>query len=299
MKSFVERESFCETTFASCGPYWHAYTNGKTTSLIFMRSEDFTFAMNVIAQAAAAFPNVKVIAFEVMGNHLHFVLSGNEADIQAFWRFIRKRLSRNFGPLRDIPLQLKQIDSLQSMRNHIVYVHRNGYVVDPDHTPFSYPWGSGRYYFQDIPCFISCAHIKTDARRVMFRGRAPQLPDDWMIMDAYVCPSSFCAIKFGMAMFRDAHHYFSLISKNVEAYSGIAVELDDTEFLTDSELFIQVSKILPNAYDTDRISSLTKAQRLDLAKKLHYDYRSSNGQISRLLGLTVYEVDSMFPLSRK
>lgn len=33
----------------------------------------------------------------------------------------------------------------------------------------------------------------------------------------------------------------------------------------------------------------------DLARTLHYDYRSSNGQIRRVLGLGQYEVDSLFP----
>lgn len=37
----------------------------------------------------------------------------------------------------------------------------------------------------------------------------------------------FCSVKFGMTMSRDVHHYFAAVSKDVEAYSGIAVEIDD------------------------------------------------------------------------
>ena len=96
-------------------------------------------------------------------------------------------------------------------------------------------------------------------------------------------------------MFRDAHHYFAAVSKNVEVYSGIAVEIDDGEFLTDQELFAQVLKTVHEKYRLSSTKDLTGAQRLDLARTLHYDFRSSNGQIRRVLGLNQYEIDSLFP----
>ena len=99
-------------------------------------------------------------------------------------------------------------------------------------------------------------------------------------------------------MFRDAHHYFSAVSKNVEAYSEIAVEIGDGEFLTDQELFTQVLKIVREKYRLASTKDLTEAQRIDLARTLHYDYRSSNGQIRRILGLSQYEVDSLFPMGK-
>lgn len=49
--------------------------------------------MNVIAQAAALFPEVRIIAFEVMNNHFHFVVSADEETVLTFWGFVRKRLS--------------------------------------------------------------------------------------------------------------------------------------------------------------------------------------------------------------
>ena len=98
-------------------------------------------------------------------------------------------------------------------------------------------------------------------------------------------------------MFRNAHHYFSMVSKSVEAYSGIAAEVDDDEFLTDTELYAQIGRILRNQYQGLSLRNISKAQRLDLARTLRFEFRSSNDQIRRLLGLTKYEVDALFPLS--
>ena len=265
--------------------------------MLFSSPQDFTFAMNVVALASNRHKDLRIIAFEIMNNHFHFVISAEESEITEFWKFCRKRLGRHFPIVKGIDISLKPIESISALRNNIVYTNRNGYVADPSHTPFSYPWGTGRYYFLDAPAGVRFSEIKFDEKRRIFRTRLPELPADWIIVNDYVSPFSYCAVKFGMAMFRDAHQYFSMVSKSVESYSELAVELDDSEFLTDTELFTQIVKSLKPVYGVNGLQDLSRSQKLDLAKKLHYDFRSSNGQIRRVLGFTQYEIDSLFPLS--
>ena len=297
MSMFKERERCCEATFLDGEPYWHAYTSGKETPLLFSLEADFVFVMNVIAQAAALFPEVRIIAFEVMNNHFHFVVSSEEKAVLAFWEFISKRLARVFPLKKGLKVTLKPIGDLVALRNNIVYTNRNGYVASPVHTPFSYPWGTGRYYFLDWPRGKALAQIFVDDRRKLFRCRTPMLPGEWEVVGGYVAPWSYCSVKFGMAMFRDAHNYFMMVSKNVEAYAELAAGLDDGEFLTDTELFVRLSVLVRSNYDVSSIKDLTKPQRFDLARKLRYEFRSSNGQIRRVLGLSQYEIDSIFPLA--
>lgn len=297
MGIFKERERCCEATFRDGGPYWHAYTSGKETPLLFAREEDLVFVMNVVAQAAALFPEVRIIAFEVMNNHFHFVVSADEKAVLAFWGFVRKRLARSFPLMKGLQIALKPIGDLGALRNNIVYTNRNGYVADSCHTPFSYPWGTGRYYFLDWPKGKTLARIFVDDRRRMFRCRTPLLPGEWEVTNGYVAPWNYCAIKFGMSMFKDAHHYFAMVGKNVEAYAELAVGLEDGEFLTDTELFARLSVLVRSDYGGASIKDLTKPQRFDIARKLRYDFRSSNGQIRRVLGLSQYEIDSLFPLT--
>lgn len=299
MSIFKERERCCEATFLDGEPYWHAYTSGKDTPLLFSLEEDFVFVMNVIAQSAALFPEVRIIAFEVMNNHFHFVVSADEKAVLTFWGFVRKRLVRSFPLMKGLQITIKPIGDLGALRNNIVYTNRNGYVADSSHTPFSYPWGTGRYYFLDRPRGKTLAQIFVDDRRRMFRCRIPALPGGWEVSNGYVAPWNYCAVKFGMAMFRDAHHYFMMVSKNVETYAELAAGLDDGEFLTDTELFARLSVLVRSDYDVSSIKDLTKPQRFDLARKLRYEFRSSNGQIRRMLGLSQYEINSLFPLTAK
>ncbi len=293
----MEREKCCEAAFRSGEPYWHAYTSGKDTPLLFAREYDLVFVMNVVAQAAALFTELRIIAFEVMNNHFHFVVSADEREILTFWTFIRKRLARSFPLMKGLQVSLKPIDSLGSLRNNIVYTNRNGYVACPSHTPFSYPWGTGRYYFLDWPDGQALSRIFVDDKRNMFRCRTPMLPGEWAVTNGYVAPWNYCAVKLGMSMFRDAHQYFMMISKNVEAYAELAAVLDDGEFLTDAELFTRLNALVRSGYGASFIKDLTRPQKFDLARKLRYEFRSSNGQIRRVLGLSQYEIDSLFPLT--
>lgn len=251
--------------------------------------------MNIIAQTAHLFAGkVYIIAFAVMNNHLHFVLSGDGLRINEMMSFVLRRIKRAFNLSTPLTFTSKPIEDIQSMRNHIVYVHRNGYVANHNHTPFSYPWGSRAYYFTPERTGTAFAELSSIENRSMFRSRDVKLPPDWQVLNGHIAPPYFCAIKPGMAMFRDAHHYFAMVSKNVEAYSSIAVDLDDGEFLTDQELFSQLQKIVREKYRLGSLRDLSNAQKLDLARTLHYEYRSSNGQIRRVLGLSQYDVDQLF-----
>lgn len=300
MKNFADAERLCQTAFLNAGPIWFASSPGKDTPVLFVSHDDFVFVMNCIAQMAYSHPDVRIISFVVMNNHFHFVIaSRTESEIKAFFSSLTKRLSRIFPQIKDLDLDIRRVDSLNSLRNRIVYTHRNGYVADCDCTPFSYPWGTGSLYFNPERIEGRMSSLNVEARRHMFKGRDPKLPSEWGLVDDYVSPASYCSIAQGMSSFRNARHYFMQLTKNVEAYSEIATELDDEEYLTDGEVYSIVLKTARDQYGQASIRELTKGQRLDLARTLHYEFQSSNGQIRRVLGLSQYEIDSMFPLSKR
>lgn len=325
MGTINEKRKRCEEAFSNGGPYYHAYTSGKDTPILFTDKKSLAFAMNVIAQAAYIYPCVRILAFEVMNNHFHFILSGSKDECLAFCKRILKRIRKHFPDAANTSLSIKDINDLATLRNNITYVNRNGYAADPNHTPFSYPWGTGRYYYLDEPAGIPVSWVNYNELRRILRCRDLSISQEWNLVgcienwikagdstisvtvrslrqldlsESYVSPASYCDIRFGMSMFRDAHHYFQEVTKNIEAYSELALEIGDNDFLTDTELFAKLGSILKERYGNAGVRNLTIAQKLDIARMLHYDYRSSNGQIRRLLGLSQYDVDSLFPLSR-
>lgn len=67
MATFREKENYCRRTFDENGPYWHLYTSGKETPLMFRTEDDYVFAMNVIAQMAFEYHDIRILTFEIMG----------------------------------------------------------------------------------------------------------------------------------------------------------------------------------------------------------------------------------------
>lgn len=130
-----------EFLFKNNGPFWHMYTPGNLTSVLLVDKEDFKFAMNLVAQVAAKKPEVRIYTFEVMNNHFHFILTGDEEKCRAFFEMLKEKLERylrNKGRhvnLSEFNCSLIRIADLKTLRNEVIYTNRNGYVARHDCTP--------------------------------------------------------------------------------------------------------------------------------------------------------------------
>ena len=303
----AEREKLCEYRFREGGPYWHIATPGNVQEILFTGSEDFLFGMNLIAESTFT-ADVKMLAFALMSNHIHCIVDCESDRISAFMDHFRKRLRRYLTSKgRNVNLIKFDCDpiaitSLQMLRNEIVYVHRNGYVVNPSVTPFTYPWGTGYYYFADrkfgdnIQSFNSIGY---DKKREILHSRPIDLPEKYLCYKGLIIPSSFCDICAGERFFRDAHHYFTMLTKNVEAYCEEANRLGDLVVLTDDELFPAVSSFCRRRFNVKFPSDLSERDKVEVARHMRNDFHASNGQIQRMLNLNIEVVDSLYPLSAK
>ena len=96
-------------------------------------------------------------------------------------------------------------------------------------------------------------------------------------------------------MFRDSHHYFSLLSKNVESFSSIARRLGDRVVVTDEEMYNLLTRIAQRDYKLNQVSLLPPQEKIRLAKMMHFEYNATNSQIQRLLKLDISVVNELFP----
>jgi REP element-mobilizing transposase RayT len=307
--SFYEKEERCrrvfEWTLRKYGGVWHLCTPGEKQALIFKDDIDYVFAMTLAAMCAYDCPDVQIITFEIMGNHVHFILFGSESAVKIFFALFKKRLQRylaekgqrmdltNFACKKPIP-----IETLESMRNQICYTNRNNFVVDPGHTPFSYPYGANSYFFtpkakqQKDKLF---GELTLREKRHLIHAREPNYPDTYVITDGYFSPMNYCRLDIGEAVFRDARHYFNKLTKNIESNKEIAAMLGDSIFYTDDELFDVVRKVCNDKYDGQRPALLGKNEKTELARMLHYDFNADNEKIRRMLNLSINYLDQIFP----
>lgn len=301
MKNFIEEESICSSVFARLGECYHLWTP-EDFEIIFNNEDDFKIGMSIIGICAKLFPDIKILTFELMTNHLHIAAAGEKERLRMLFNVIKKMLTRWAESIdRAIAWDkfepgIRALDTLNDLRNVIAYINRNGYVVSPDHTPFTYPWGANKYYYNpvaeinanDLAISMSLREI-----RKLSHSRLADNIKDLRKYDGYALPLSFCDIPDGEAMFRNASHYFNKISKCVESDKEIAKELGERVFYTDDELFSIASKQSQEKYSERVPSRLSSMEKIELAKILSYDYNASTKQLVRILKIQHHTLESL------
>lgn len=298
--NYYAKEQECEERFRSLGSVYNANTP-ENHPLIFTKVEDYKAAMNILGICKMEYPDVKLYAFQIMSNHFHAVISGLESRIQDFFAYFSSRLIKYFGKesfSQDFKLKLFPIDNVSYFRNAIAYVNRNGFVVNENVTPFSYPWGSGAYYFQPLVKHLNSitqGSLGVKNVRDLMHTRVLDHYKDIPVIDGYICPLRFCDITTSELLFRNAKQYFFMISRNVETFAEIAKSIGEAIYYNDDDLFQVANKLAKVNYGVSRLIELNLHQKIDLAKRLHYDYNAGDKQLQRLLKLSPDVVEALFP----
>ena len=271
---------------------------------IFCNEEDFIIGMWCLAAARHLCKSVRVITFELMGNHVHLILAGTKEDCIKVFDLFAARLKKAF-PRRQhaidwskFKMDILPIESLQALRNEIIYTNRNAFVANPEYTPDSYPWGGGCAYF--------CPWLKHLATTPL--GELPILTQRALLHTKKIAPladlrvigsipfiPSFCDIQLGESMFRDARSYFNSLTRNAEAFSQTASRLKDTIFLTDDELYSVICSYISKEYSVKIPSQLSAQQKIVTARHLHFHYNATNQQLRRMLRLDLSILEELFP----
>lgn len=310
--SFGEKERSCELSFQNAlreiGPIWHICTPGDFQEIIFTNDDDFIFGVNNMAISAYD-AGIVVITDSVMDNHIHSLAAGPRERCISFVGTYRARLDRFLaasGRYVDLSrfkcLDPIEVTDIEMVRNEIVYINRNGYVVSPSFTPFSYPWGAGASYFNH-PYLMANSLAYNDLpyreKRKISMSRVSDMPTSYAVLNGMIVPSSYANVRLGESFFRDAHQYFNMLSKNYEAYSAEAKRLGDSLILTDEEIYPVARSISVQRFNQKQPSLLPPESKIEVAKVLHNEYRASNAQIQRVMKLSAYTVNSLWPLSAK
>lgn len=133
---------------------YHAFTKGLENILLFRDEQDYIDGMNGIPQVLQK-TQCQLLAFCLMSNHIHFVLTGNLADVRFFMEEYKRRIAMSLNerynevrPLHGMRFSIKEVDKLEYLRTVIAYVVRNPLGAGFKGMPYNYRWSSAAYYFQ-------------------------------------------------------------------------------------------------------------------------------------------------------
>ena len=259
--------------------------------------------MGIMAVAAKCFPDVRVITFELMTNHLHIMAAGDESRLRQMFAQIKKLLMRMGGDEgRTIDWAafkpgVRQLTDLADARNVLIYDNRNGFLVNDKYTPFSYPWGANFCYFNpDARKRFQESSIPSTIkdRRSIFHSHISDGIQGLKLLDGYFSPFCFCDIAAGESLFRDAVHYFYMLGKNIESNKEIAKEIGESVSYTEDELYAAVSARCRSEYGTPNPAQIPSEAKISIAKSMHFEYNATLKQIQRMLRLDQSILQSIF-----
>ncbi len=299
---YSQKEEKCIQCFSRVKPCYHLWTP-ENFEIIFRNDAEFRFGMGIIAIAAKCFPEVRILTFELMSNHLHILAVGDESKLKLMFEQIKKylrRMAEDAGRTMDwraFTLRIRLLESLSDARNVLIYDNRNGFLVNDSYTPFSYPWGANVCYFNPDARkrFMESSDLSTiKERRYITHSHVSDNIKGLKLLDGVFSPFSFCDIETGESLFRDAVHYFYMLSKNIECNKEIAKEIGESVSYTEEELYAAICIRCKQKYGTANPSQIPANAKVDIAKTMRYEYNASHKQIQRMLRLDSSVLHSIF-----
>lgn len=210
-------------------PFWHLSTSGRDQDVIFENDEDYGFGLTSSALALIEVnglgkQKVKIIAYALRDNHIHEILAGDEAHCIEYFKCRKRRLRRYFArsgraiDLSNFNCKLLPINSLEELRNEILYVNNTDYEEDclcdyyaRYNDNFEACYTSGKYYFQDFEANLPSINSMSFGHRMDITKCDNYIYPDWYkVHNSQLYPPSFCDFHLGEKLFGSEEQYHQL-----------------------------------------------------------------------------------------
>jgi len=268
--------------------------------LWFRSTEDYKVGMNYVAIQAALHPNVSVLGFVLMSNHVHFVLKGAYDDIVAFINQFKTRYAEyvwhNYGIselLKKNKLDIKVIDPAddESLERVLAYVQMNPVAANICSQPTQYPWGTGNTFFNvEVPVAKHIGDFSKNALRKVIHSECDCLPKEWLIsVSGYILPQSYVDVIGVENCFRSPKrmNYFNYNSS--KARKRIESSEDSLPSFRDESILMAVPDLCRTLFHKHSFEQLDSLEQPELLRQLRFRFSADVGQLARVCGLTYSE----------
>ena len=302
--------------------YYLVTTKHLEDGLWFRDEEDFVTGMNYVAIQAALTPEVIVLAFILMSNHVHFVLYGTRQEVEAFVNGFKGRFSHYLGRkygvkefLRRNKLDIKEIseDKAEALERAIAYVQMNCVAASICLYPGQYPWGTGNTFFQvlwdGMPLEssmpqggnIGSRHPAQKYRRLRdLSGRerirlmhsrvALKLPDEWLLSESgFVLPESYVDVNHVESVFRSSKRMQYFLSSSSKARKRLEAEDVKLPAFRDQVILGALPDLLQSLFQKPAFGALSTQEQAETLRQLRFRFSAGIHQAARVCGISYTE----------
>ena len=271
---------------------WLVTTEHLEEALWFRDDEDYKVAMNFVAIQAARCPDVSVLAFILMSNHVHFVLAGSAADAETFILQFKHRYSmyvrhrwkaKEF--LRANGVQIKEIpNSDEAPERAIAYVQMNCVGANICANPTLYPWGTGNCFFSMLKTGgTRLANISGRARERLLHSNYEDLPPYWHICpEGYIHPAEYVDVAAVEACFRSPQRMNYFLNSSSKAKKRI----ENAVAFRDQNILAAIRDLCRSLFGKESFQALTPQEQTEYMRQIRFRFSADVNQIARVCGVS-------------
>ena len=245
--------------------------------------------------------NVTVVDFILMDTHVHFILKGSlplcKDFINKYKQMTGKWVSHRHhiaNYLSKVATTIVPVGSEEALMEEIAYVDRNSIMAGYRCMPTEYRWGMSRYFFKDTLSMdallagfekIGERSLKNLKRNLSTRV---DIPRDWEIdRSGMINPRCFVDYRIVESIYRSPNRYLYFLSKKLEGKIDMKLSQGVGSFIPDKEMRSITDSLTREMFGLEKRGLLNMSQRIQIAKKLRYEYGATHKQISRMLNVDV------------
>ena len=288
--------------------YYLVTTEHLEDALWFRCDEDFATGMNYVAIQAALTPDVIVLVFILMSNHVHFVLYGSRREVADFVHSFKARysmyLKHKYGYaefLRRNSLHIKEIsdEEMDALERTMAYVQMNCVAANICLHPGQYPWGTGSAFFQaDWVHGRGCRSKANNTRqlgelsgrertRLLHSHEALKLPDEWSLSDAgFVLPESYVDVRHVEAVFRSPKRMQYFLNSSSKARKRLEAEDEKLPAFRDQVILSAMPDLLQSLFQKPTFVSLSVSEQAEALRQIRFRFSAGVHQAARVCGIS-------------
>lgn len=269
-------------------------------SLWFRDNEDFITGMNYVAIQAALTPEVVALVFILMSNHVHFVLYGIRADVEAFVNIFKGRYSKYLNGkykdkqfLRRNSLHIKEIseEDLEALERTMAYVQMNCVAANICLYPSQYPWGTGNAFFQAGGPVAGCRRLgdisARERKRLLHSRMASALPEDWLISNAgFVLPESYVGVEHVESIFRSPKRMQYFLNSSSKARKRLEAEDENLPAFRDQVILGALPDLLQSLFQKPLFMDLSATEQAETLRQIRFRFSAGVHQAARVCGIS-------------
>lgn len=273
-------------------------TDHLSEAILFRDEDDFKIGMSHVA-AIACHLEINVLAFVLMSNHVHFVISCESltrADdfIIAYKRLYARYYEGKYGVKELLRRNRSRFDEVfvgdESLEKVIAYVMMNPVVANICQHPSAYTWGSANCYFRvDSPHGLKTGSISKRAQARLFHTRIP-VNKEYIIDNGYIRPESFICSGFVQKLFRTPRRYDFFLRNSTKAKAKFESGKSMVPSFKDQIIIAAIPDICNSLFWTNDYKSLDEKDLSRLIHELNHRFCADPKQIARILGIEPSEV---------